>query len=164
MSYVFDSSSLIYLGKIKILDKIKFLEGKKFIPKNVYEEVINRGIEKEEPEAIYIKELIEDNIFIVKETKIGFDNIEHLSYADKEVLSLANETESTAIIDEIYARNIANNYKIKNHGTIFVLLSLLKKKIITKIETKKYLDNIIKFGFYVSAELYGETLKLIDKM
>ena len=37
------------------------------------------------------------------------------------------------------------------------------KKIITKKEALNCIDKMIKSGFYISAELYGETLKLIDK-
>src|SRR3989338_7640806 len=125
MNYVFDSSSLIYLGKLKILEKLNAFEGEKFIPESVYKEVITEGLSRNEPEVKYIENLIKKNFFTIKKSKIIIENAPYLSEADKEVLSLAKETKSIAIIDEIYARNVAVSYAVENHGTVCILLSLL---------------------------------------
>ena len=150
MNYVFDSSSLIYLGKLKILEKLKLLEGKKYIPKSVYEEVVIKGFERGEPETKYIDKLIKDNYFIVENAEDNIGDFFFLSKADKEVIYLAKKLKLTAIIDEAYAKKIALSYGIETHGIMYLLLWLLDKKLITKEEIKKYLDKLISLGFLIS--------------
>ena len=164
MNYVFDSSSLIYLGKLGLLEKIKNFEGKKFIPKNVYQEVIIKGLERKEPETKYIEEMIKNKIFIIKESKKFKFETELLSEADKGVISLAKETDSTAIIDEIYARNIVKLQGIKVHGLIYFILKLLENNTISKNEALNYLDRLIILGFYLSPLKYKEIFEIIKKM
>ncbi|MBI2578958.1 MAG: DUF3368 domain-containing protein [Candidatus Aenigmarchaeota archaeon] len=164
MSYVFDSSSLIYLGKLRILDKVAKLEGRKFIPDSVYKEVVVKGFERKEPEAKYIDELIKKKLFAVRKPKTAARDIPFLSKADREVLALSKETESTAIIDELHASSIAEAQGIESHGSIYMLLRLLEKKIISKKETVNYLDRMVGFGFYLSADMYREVLNAIEKM
>jgi|SRR3989344_6885662 len=148
MNFIFDSSSLMYLGKIKILEKIKFISGKNYIPKKVYEEVITKGFERKEPEIGYIENLIKNNIFTIEQGGIILKDFPLLSEADKEVLSVAKETSSTAIIDETYAKKIARSISLSVHGSIYIIIKLLEKKLITKIEAKNKIDQIIKLGFY----------------
>lgn len=164
MSYVFDSSGLIYLGKLRILNKVAKLEGKKFIPKGVYKEVIARGFERKEPEARYINELIKRKFFLVKKPRTAIEAIPFLSKADREVLTLAKETKSLVIVDEAYASDIAETQGIENHGTIYLILKMVERKIITKKEAIKYIDRMISLGFYLSAEKYREILNVIEKM
>jgi len=164
MSYVFDSSSLIYFGKIKLLEKIDLLEGKKFIPKEVYEEVVERGLERNEPEAQYVNNLIKKKVFVIRQVEEDFINADGLSMADAKVLSLAKETKSIAVIDEIYANSIAESYGIESHGSIYIIFKLIKKKIISKKEAVRYLDKMISLGFYLSAGKYREVLDFINRI
>lgn len=164
MSYVLDSSALIYLGKIGLLNKLKLLGEKFIIPSKVYQEVVVIGEEKNEPEVSLIKELIVKKVFLVKIAKGKIEVFPSLSEADKEVLLLAKETNSIAIIDEIYANNVAESYGIESHGTIYLILKLLKEKIIKKNEAIDYVDKIIKIGFYLSAEKYKSFLKIIGNI
>src|SRR3989344_4155320 len=164
MRYIFDSSALIYLGKIKLLSKVMLLEGNKFIPQSVYDEVISIGIQRMEPEVGYIKEIIDKKAILIKNPKVKIDGFQSLSLADKDVLALAKETSSIAIIDEIYARNVADSYGIEHHGTIYLILKLLQKRIIKKEEAVNSIDNMIKLGFYLSTVKYKEILDVIKKM
>lgn len=163
MNYVFDSSSLIYLGKTRILEKLFLLKGEKYVTQAVYEEVIVKGLERKEPEAAYIKRLIEKKLFIIKKPKTEFENIRLLSKADMEVLTLAKETKSTPIIDEVFATNVARAFGMESHGSIYILLKLLEKKAITKNQATETLDKMINLGFYLSTDLYKSVLKVIEK-
>ena len=163
MNYIFDSSSLIYFGKIKLLDKIALLNGKKYIPKEVYREVIVKGKEREELEVDYIERLIKEEAFIIKEPSGIFNFVPFMSKADLDVLSLAKETKSIAIVDEIYASNLAEFYGIESHGSLYLIIKLVKEKLIVKKEAINCIDKMISEGFYISIEKYREILEIIDK-
>ncbi len=161
---VFDSTPLIYLGKLEILGKLKQINTKNIIPLNVYNEVVGEGKKLGFSEALYIERLVEEKHFEIREFKITIDKayLKVLSDADMEVLSGAKEIKGTAVVDETAAREIASINNIESGGTIFILLQLLKSKIITKNEFKEFLDNIIKLGWRCSTELYLEILKQLD--
>jgi len=166
MNYVFDSSSLIYLGKLKVLEKIKLL-GRGFIPKKVYKEVVEKGFQRGELEAKYIRQLIKNNQFIIKGAKANISSIIEtpiLSEADKEVILLAKETKAIAITDDRYAKQIAQSIGVKSHGSLYVILKLVEKKEISKKEAINYVDKMIKLGFYLSTEKYKEVLYIINKI
>ena len=163
MDYIFDSSSLMYLGKIKVLSKIALLRGKKFITRGVYEEVIIKGKERKDKEVIEIENLIESKVFDVKAVNLININDELLGDADKEVLSLAKQINGTAIIDERHGRNWAKYFGIACHGSIYLLLLLARQRIIINGEAIKYLDKMIESGFYLSVAKYKEVLDIINK-
>lgn len=163
---IFDSTPLIYLGKLKILHKLKQLNTKNIIPSNVYNEVVEEGKKLGFSEAIYIETLIEEKHFEVRKFKCNIDKstLTVLSEADLEVLSAAKELKGIAIVDEIAAREIAIINNINSGGTIFILSQLLKNETITKKEFKDILDEIIKLGWRCSTELYMTILNELDKM
>ncbi|MBI2631383.1 DUF3368 domain-containing protein [Candidatus Pacearchaeota archaeon] len=168
MSYVFDSSSLIYLGKIKILDRLKFLKSDKIIPLEVYKEVVEKGFERMEYEAKIIDELIKERLFVIKKGKQeqieAFKSISFLSKADKEILAIAREIKAIAIIDETYANSIAETFGIKCHGSIYLILLMVKNKVFRKKEAIEYINRMIQLGFYFSTEKYREVLAKINMM
>ena len=139
------------------------MEGKKYISESVYKEVVEKGLEREEPEVDYIRNLVEEKYFTILKPKELIEEIYPLTEADREVISLALKINATAIIDEEKARQIAELKNIEYHGTLYLIILLVSKKIITKKEALNCIDKMIKSGFYISAELYGETFKLIDK-
>ncbi len=164
MNYVLDSSSLIYLGKLGLLKNITNTKEKFYIPKKVYGEVVVGGRERKEPEILLINELIREKKLIVKKGKYVIKDYPLLSDADKEVIALAKEMKCCVIIDETSAREIACSLGVKVHGSIYFILILLKRKIITKKDALKYINSMITLGFYLSIEKYREILNLINRM
>lgn len=164
MDYVFDASPLIYLGKVRALEKVSLLPGKKYIPESVYKEVVLKGLERREPEAAYANTLIREKKFFVEKPKIKREQRALLSQADIDVIFLAKERNATAIIDEIYAREVAESAGVARHGTLYVLFLLLQEKKITKKEAKQYIDGIVSSGFYISIDMYKEVMKKIEYM
>ncbi len=160
--FVFDSSSLIYLGKVGLLENIGNIGEKCIIPLSVYQEVVVRGLERGETEASHIEDLVKRKVFVVRNALVILDKIPYLTKADTEVLSLSKETGFVAIIDEAYGNSIAESYGIESHGSIFLLLKLLEKKLISKKETVNYLDIMISLGFYLSIEKYRDVLKKVE--
>ncbi len=164
MDYVFDASPILYLGKIRILEKVSLLSGKKFIPQLVYEEVVLKGLERKESEAAYVNNCIRKGKFIIERTRINRERRIPLSKADLEVIFLAREKNAIAIMDEIYAREVAESLQVKRHGTLYIILLLIQEKKISKKEAKQYIDEMISFGFYLSIEMYQKTIKKIEQV
>lgn len=87
----------------------------------------------------------------------------NLSKADVEVLALAKVENGVAIVDEDYARMVAEFEDINYGGTIYLIFSLLEKGMLTKREAREILDEIIKRGWFCSTDLYAKILKRLEE-
>lgn len=156
MLFVFDSAPLIYFGKTRMLEKIAKLEGKFVMPKAVYKEIIEAGLEKGFEDAVYVKGIVDSGLFSVKEIEVPdkWKPLIGIEEADKETLLLAKELKGTAITDDQKVRNIATVEKIDSSGSVFIILLLVKNRIIARNEAKSLIDTIIDMGWYCSTDLY----------
>lgn len=164
MTLVFDATPLIYLAKVNKLHLLEKIDAELIIPHSVFEEVVVKGRELGKPDASIIERLINEGIFKIEETgESGFYNKlkenENLSHADIEVLFLARERNCTAIMDEDYARRIAEAEGIHCRGTIYLIFSLLKRDVIGKEDTRETVDKMIESGWYCSTDLYAKILR-----
>lgn len=166
--FVFDATPLIYLAKAEKLEKVEKLEGEKIIPEEVYQEVVLEGKEKGYPTAKRIEKAIEKNTFRVEtpEEEIGgkFSESSSISQADLQALELADEKSGTLIMDEEYGRNIAEAKGIKTHGTVYIILRLLKEEIIDGEEAERTFEKIIEEGWYCSTDLYKDIIRKIEEL
>lgn len=161
---VFDSGPLIYLGKVRVLEKLEKINAKKIVPSSVYKEVVEEGISTGKEDAIYLKRLIDEGVFeVVKAGKI-IENLPAatLSPADQEVLTLAGEKNGFAVIDEDAGRKIAELLEIKTVGSVGVLFNLVKRRVMSKAEMKKIIDRMIEEGWYCSTALYSYILEKLE--
>ncbi len=168
MKWILDSSALITLGKLRILEKVIALRRTLIVPRGVYQEAVEQGIERGASEAEYIKTFIQNKALPVldgkeKATEL-FEEVPFLSDVDKEVLALAKEQKGIAIIDEARARSVAERFAIEYHGVMYILLKLLEEKKITRKEAILYVDEMIRQGFYLSREKHGEMLETIERI
>lgn len=159
MNFVLDSSCLIYLGKLKLLEKLKLIEGNKYLPQKVFNEVVQKGLERGEPEVKYIEDMIEKQELIIKNPKVRLENTGRLSPSDIDVISLAKEIKAIPIIDDEEARLLAEFHEIDYHGSIYLLIILVNKKVLSKKDALNYIDDMISLGFYLSTETYKEIIK-----
>ena len=168
MKLVFDSTTLIYFAKLKILDKLKELEGEKIIPRSVYTEVVDEGRARGKEDALVIEGLVNKNIFRIAEADKKllkqFLDIKNISYADAETLAISKEQKAVAIIDESYLRTIADIESIAYRGSVFLLFSLYRENIIKKDEIRKCIDDMVKLGWRCSTELYAAVIDEIEKL
>jgi predicted nucleic acid-binding protein len=81
---------------------------------------------------------------------------------DAEVLALAYEFEGIALLDDEEARGMAEIEGILHHGTIYLLLRMMKMGLLTKEEILDGLNKMILNGWRCSIELYAEILKVIS--
>ncbi len=75
------------------------------------------------------------------------------------MLALAYELKGIALLDDEEARGMAKIEGIEHHGTIYLLLRMMKMGLVTKEETLNGLDEMIHKGWRCSTELYADILK-----
>ncbi len=161
--FVFDATPLIYLGKVSLLENVKQFPENKYIPKSVYGEVVDTGKENGRPDAFIIKQLVR-NGSIKTRMPANKQYITHLREnpkiheADADVLALAFELNGIALLDDEEARGMAETEGIEHHGTIYLLLRMVKMKLLTKEEALSCLNKMIRIGWRCSTELYGEII------
>ena len=163
---IFDATPLIYLGKINFIKKIAHFPEEKYTPESVYEEVVVEGKKSGQPEVFLIENMIKTGIIKIRAPA---DNqyLSHLKEnpkihkGDAEVLALAYELEGIALLDDEKARGMAEIEGIEHHGTIYLLLKMMKMGLVTKEETLDGLNEMIHEGWRCSTELYADILKAI---
>jgi|TARA_Y100000310_G_scaffold302329_1_gene339546 predicted nucleic acid-binding protein len=162
MRLVFDSGPLIYLGKIRILEKLTGF--KNIIPYLVYQEVVKEGKKLGKEDAFYVETLVEENVFTVMKSKEVITSLPDtsLSKADREVLNLAKQKKATAVIDEEVGRKIAEVIGVDTLGSVGVLFTLLRNKKISKLELKESIESMIEAGWFCSTYLYTKILKELN--
>ena len=149
MLIVKDSMVLIHLAKITLLEKSCDYFKNVLIPELVQEEVLK----KKHPDSILIEELIVKNKIKVK----GIKNNALLKRAE-EFNILRGEAEAVALYWQENAEYLAtddDNVRKKNLlldlkviGTLSILLTLYKKKIIEKEKIIKAIDKLRQIGWF----------------
>lgn len=157
MVIVSDSSPIIILSKIRILDLLKKLYNDIFIPEEVYDEVVSG--ESYGDEIIYFKSFKFEVVKVKK--KLIF---EWLGKGEESAINLALDKKSLLLVDDYVARQIAKNLGLKVIGTLGLLLIFLRRKFISYEEFKDLLNKLIENNFRMSIEIYNEVLNEAEKL
>ncbi len=154
---VSNSSSIIYLAKLNILNLAKNIFTNILLPKQVVNELFVRFSPENE---IIRKEL--GKFFI--ETEVKKTRELPLDKGEKEAISLCLEKDIKKFLsDDRKARLYANSLGIEVMGVIGILLLNLENRYITKGELHALLDKLIKNGYYLSPPIYAKVMKLIEE-
>jgi len=148
---VIDSSSLILLAKIGILDiVIKSIKQKLTVPEQVYSECTSKKtlfdaqiIEKRfEERSIARKDIQNRELYnkVLKDFNLG--------RGEAEAICLCIEFKAGIITDDKKAINACKILKIKIATAPKLLIQLYKKNFITKVEADLAVEQIQKFGRY----------------
>ncbi|WP_132059657.1 DUF3368 domain-containing protein [Halorussus amylolyticus] len=169
MTLVFDATPLIYLGKADRLDVLARLDSKLLVPERVYEEVVERGIERGYADARRVNDWVKGGP-LERERVEATDRFARLtsetrlSPADTAVLLLADEVDGTAVMDERYGRDIADTEEIDTRGTAFLILSLMKRRELTSDDARETIDAMLDAGWHCSPNLYAKILRTLDSL
>ncbi len=140
-----NTSCLIVLDNIGMLDVLKELYGKVFIT-----EEVSKEFGKTVPDWIEVRK-VSDNKYL-KLMKNFVD------LGEASTIALAVETDDIVIIlDDLKARKLAQKLNLKITGTIGVLVKARKRNIITS--TQEVLNKLRNEGFRISDEIEKEFLK-----
>lgn len=150
---VSNATPLIYLGKTCYLFLLKKLFMRVLITKEVHDEIL--GCENFK-EAILLKDALKENWVIVENINIRRELEKYiwLDIGELTSISLAKNKNLMILIDDETAKQIARINKVESHGTLFVLKLAYNKKFISKDETIDILNNMLGYGFYLSAKMY----------
>jgi predicted nucleic acid-binding protein len=166
-----DSGPLIRLSQTDLISKIGVLFEEIKIPSSVYQEVVIRGTEKGYSDAQIAKQAVDEKrILVVEPVK---ENVEHVMKAVSlygvqlgagEIDAISLGFDNVLIIDDENAREIANRLNIKTRGTLSLLLTMVKKEIITKRKALNALEHMIDNGFWVSPRIIHLFNKKLDTL
>ena len=167
-----NASPLIYLARLSKLRLLKEIYNQIQIPPEVKIETIDRGKAKKYPDAFTIEESFTEGWLIIH--TLTDENIRKskalmemtgIDLGEAQVLMLAKQkNEREVLIDQSNVRKVAKYLGLLPRGTIFVILTAIKKNILTKENAKEILAKLIDVNFYLSAKTYRYALTAIEKL
>lgn len=150
---VADSTVLIAFSSLGILKILKELYQRIIIPEAVYKELI-RGEGKPGSEVGSVNWIEVRTLSSTSVKYLEFD----LDDGEAETIALSEEIKADLVlVDEYWARKIAEYKGLKHTGTLGVLFKAKKMGLIK--ELKPLLNKLINRGFWISNELYNDVLK-----
>ena len=152
MKVVSNSSPLILLSAIGMLDLLKNEFGELLIPEDVYDEVTSRELKgsDEVKHAGWIK------VLSIKNNQALFF-LPSLDRGEEEAIVLAIEHDADLVLlDDLAGRRAAMMQGLNVMGTLGFLKVMQRKSRIKKF--KDVLDDLQKNGFWMSADLYNRML------
>jgi uncharacterized protein len=141
---VVDSTCLIALERIGFLDMLPALFDPVMIPP-----AVGREFDLAQP---WLKIEIPSNVALVESLKQLVDS------GEAEAIALAYERGTTVILDDRQARHVAAGMKLRVVGTLGCALNAKSMGLIASVKT--LIEELELHGFYLSAELKNESLRL----
>jgi len=147
MIVVANAGPLISLGKLNRIYLLKKLYRTILISKEVYREVVIRGLERGHIDGFRTKQLIDRGIIRIVDKKFDTKELEEDFGIDKgeaETISLfIDKKADLVLIDNLHARICARSKNLRIKGTIGVLFEAYKKKIIYPDEFELLMNEIM---------------------
>ncbi len=158
---VVDSTVLIYLARAGLLFILKRMYGQVLCPLRVYQEVVEKGIEKGYPDAESVKREVGRSLIMrppeqerdedarVDSRSKGF----RLGKGELEGVALSCEISELFISDDDDAKRYAESLGIEGKGTIYLILKAYRGGIISKDGCSQAFEKMVSQGFRVSPDV-----------
>ena len=160
-----NSSPLIFLARIGKLEYLFSLFKYILIPPEVYNETIERGLEKGYPDAILLQQVYNKGLIKIRTPitiSVLLKNNNNIHLGEIEAISLALEMkDSVILLDDEEVRIFARNMGIKVKGTLGILVENYNTQLISKDEAKKSLI-LLNELMYLSGEVFEFILRLLE--
>lgn len=158
MIVVSNSSPLIGLSAINLLDLLSSLYETVHIPQAVYEEVVVTGKGRPGSNEVAAATWIKRHTVTDRPAVIQLMNTRRLQVGESEAMILAKELKATRIIlDDGSARRYAREQNLPIIGTWGVLLLAKDKKLIHSVRMP--MDGLVAAGLYIDPLLYRAILQ-----
>jgi len=155
------------VSKITLL---KALFAEVLIPQEVYIEAVEKGLQGGFTDAKIIKECINEGW--IKLSKLNFKDqsmlqkiSEHafeIHSGEAQAIVLANEMKLLLLMDEPAGRAFAEAWGLKVKGTIYVIISALRKGFISETEAKETVLKMVTKGFRLEPTLLARLIIEIE--
>jgi len=168
---VSNTSPLIWLSKIGKITLLKELFGEVIIPQEVYDEAIERGLQGGFSDAFIINEAAEEGwiktsklaqkevAFCQKIVKHAFE----IHLGEAQAIVLAQRLNALLLIDESAGRAFAEAWGLKVKGTVYVIISALRRGLVSRVEAKDMLLTLVSKGFRIEPNLLAKLIKEMDR-
>lgn len=169
---VSNATPLIYLARLGKLYLLRDMFTQVQIPQEVKIEAVDRGKTKGYSDAYAIEQALNDGWLISTPLTAGntkksgaLAQMTGIDIGEAQAIILTKQkTEKLVLIDQSNAREVARHIGLTPRGTIYIILTAIKRKLITKEDAKQMLGTLIEENFYISAKIYSDTLKTIEKL
>ena len=157
---IVNSSPLIALARVGKLELLRNVFRSISITEQVYQEIISKP---DYSESIAIKKAVENDKWVKVHKADEINKI--LGIGEASSLSLALKLKQPLIIDDKKTVFIANTLGVECHGTLYIILLALKRKIIkNKKEAIDVVNLLISNKLYLSSEVLSEFYELLNKI
>lgn len=171
MPAISDTSPLIWLAKVGKITLLKELFEEVIIPQEVYMETVEKGLQGGFTDAQTIKECINEGwIKLSKLNSKDQNTLQKISeYAfeihsgEAQAIVLAHEMKLLLLMDESAGRAFAEAWGLKVKGTIYVIISALRKSLISEADAKETILKMVTKGFRLEPTLLARLIIEIEK-
>lgn len=153
MIVVPDAGPLIYLGGAGHLQLLRQLYAEVVVPRIVLEEVIVAGVGLAGADAVASATWLK-----VEDAAPDPDLLAVLDPGEAAAIPLAARLHATLLADDANARTIARKRGLPVVGTLGVLLSAKRRRLLT--EVAPVIERMERLGMFVSARLRAEVLRI----
>ena len=168
---VANATPLIYMARLGKLHLLKEIFTHIQIPPEVKTETIDRGKTKGYPDAYVIEQALNKGWIITDplttENKKKSEALAQMTGIDKgeaQAIILAKQKgKELILIDQANTREVARQLGLNPRGTIYIILTATKRKLVTKQDAEQMLSKLIEVNFYLSAKIYRDALKAIEE-
>jgi len=138
-----DSSSLIYLIKLDLVDLTKKLYSEIALTPKIEEEVVVKGKKNNHTDAFVAESLLVRGKLSLHQPQTALPIVSKIHPAEIEILYTAKEQNCIVLIDDLPAQRYAISLGLSFRTVPFLLVELFEQKIITSQEFDKYFEQII---------------------
>ncbi|MFQ5887640.1 MAG: DUF3368 domain-containing protein [Candidatus Hydrothermarchaeales archaeon] len=159
MRLILDATPLIHLIKAGFSRYFEKLDIELLTTGEILKEI---RVDEDLFENAAIRDLIKSGKIKVENPKKLRKTVKGTHIGEVSVISLAEETDSVAVIDDILARAYTKSLDLRAVHSTFLILRALKKKVIGKRRAIDIINRMIDNGWRCDVESYKEILSKID--
>ncbi len=168
---ILNATPLIYLAKVGLAEKLRFVTYQLVTTEAVYKEVVEEGIRKGAGEAQGLRDLFKAGVIKIEKANArkDYNNVlqelkgSGIHLGEESVIALALELQSIVVMDDQRARQVAKILGVKVTGTPHLILHMVSQKLLTRRDAKKAIDVMVEKGWRCGPSHYSRILKLVDK-
>lgn len=160
MILVVDTSPLITLARIGLLELLQQLADRIVIPDAVYRECVTQGQGRpgnaEIAQATWIvRQPVTDRVFVMR-------LLDRVGQGEAEAIALAQQIRADAVVlDDATARRLAEAEGCRVVGLLGLLIEGKRRGLLPMV--KPVLDAMLEAGFFVGSELYAALLQQVGE-